>query len=326
MLFLLNKCFDENNYDIVFNTNLDDYYHPKRFISQINEISNGSLLNSTMWTYITQKSDTEEIDILKNDGKVNRIIYENNNFNWIISNNMDDYQYNGRINYESIKENLLSMNNIINHSGVCFTKKFWNSTDIHNNYLRYRYDKPYEDLSLWYRAIQNNIHISIINDNLIYYRIHDSQIGSQLIKISNNQIKLKTFSKEPNLIDIQISLVFDINLKNIYKINSIYRNILPDKKKYLFLYIPVNEKIYIEQYLLMFDQYEYILHCYDKEYKEDDYIEILKIFDMQFLLNSDYTFVIKNLNYKYNINELNNNNTIVNNDNYISGKSVILLS
>ena len=38
MLFLLNICFDHYKYDIVFNTNLDDYYHLERFKYQIEDI------------------------------------------------------------------------------------------------------------------------------------------------------------------------------------------------------------------------------------------------------------------------------------------------
>ena len=65
-----------------------------------------------------------------------------------------------KYNYEYIKKEILeNKNNVINHSCICFTKKFWNSLDKYNNKLRYRNDKPFEDLSLWYRAIDNNIKI-----------------------------------------------------------------------------------------------------------------------------------------------------------------------
>ena len=41
--------------------------------------------------------------------------------------------------------------------------------DRYNNLLRYRDDKPYEDLGLWIRAIQNNIPILNTQDNNSYW-------------------------------------------------------------------------------------------------------------------------------------------------------------
>ena len=62
-----------------------------------------------------------------------------------------------------VEEVTLSKDNPLNHSGMCFTKKFWNSKDIYGNKLRYRNDVPYEDLTLWRRAVTNkNINITII--------------------------------------------------------------------------------------------------------------------------------------------------------------------
>lgn len=191
MTFLLTKCFDEFNYDIVFNTNLDDYYDNKRFIYQLNEVNNGSYLNSSMWHYIKEYND-DSTDQIFNEG-MNCIIFNNKNFSWCDKNktNVID-SYKNTIPYTAIKQKLIvEKDNILNHSGICFTKKFWKSFDKYGNKLRYRDDKPFEDMSLWTRALENNIPITIINSDLIHYRIHSNQIGEQ----QKTFIKTKAFNK-----------------------------------------------------------------------------------------------------------------------------------
>ena len=75
MLFLLNICFDYYKYDIVFNTNLDDYYHLERFKYQIEDvIKNNSFLNSSCWQFIEEKNNK---DILSNHFKENSFFIEN---------------------------------------------------------------------------------------------------------------------------------------------------------------------------------------------------------------------------------------------------------
>ena len=306
MMFLLNKCFFDNNYDIVFNTNLDDYYNNRRFIYQIYEVNkNNSLLNSTMWTYIKQKSDYEDFDVILND--INKIIYDTD-FKWIKDYNIEDYQYgNNIIDANIVKNNILSSNNLINHSGVCFTKKFWDSTDKYNNRLKYRNDKPYEDLSLWYRAFENNINITIINQNLIYYRIHGSQIGSQLKEIQKSGVNKETFNDGPNLIDYQIGILLDINFKDIQKINNLNENIFPDKEKYYFLYINEDDESNIKEYLKDLN-ISYNIVCYNN--KLENYKDIIKLFDVSLELNSDYLIIIKDLNINFVIDTFNiENNT-----------------
>ena len=281
MMFLLNKCFNENNYDIIFNTNLDDYYNNKRFIYQIYEVNkNNSILNSSLWTCIKQKNEYEEIDI--NDHEKNILGYIDNNI---------------------LKNEMLLLNNLINHSGVCFTQKFWNLKDKYNNKLKYRNDKPYEDLSLWYRAFENNINITIINQNLIYYRIHNSQIGSQLKEIQNNGIKKETFKDGPNLIDYQIGILLNISFDNIQKINNLNKNIFPDKNKHYFLYIDIKDETNIMNYLIN-SNISYDIICYNDN-KLEDYDEIIKLYDVLIELNSDYLFIIKYFNNDFIINNFN---------------------
>ena len=310
MMFLLNKCFNENNYDIIFNTNLDDYYNNKRFIYQIYDINkNHSLLNSTLWTYIKQKSEYENIDVIYNDDDdFNKIIYKDNNFVWIKDDNIENYSYsNNIIDNNIVKNNILALNNLINHSGVCFTKKFWDSYDKYNNKLKYRDDKPYEDLSLWYRAFENNINITVINQNLIYYRRHNSQIGNELKQIQNSGIKKVTFKDGPNLVDYQIGILLDINFENTYKIKVLNANIFPNKEKYYFIYIHQNYEINIRNYLINLDIVFNIV-CYNNDNKIEKIQDIIKLFDVSIELNSDYLFVIKDLNIDFIINNINTGN------------------
>jgi hypothetical protein len=206
--------------------------------------------------------------------------------------------------YIATKNNILAYNNLINHSGVCFTQKFWNSFDKNNNRLKYRNDKPYEDLSLWYRAINNNINITIINKNLIYYRLHKSQIGSQLKDIQSSGIKKETFCNGPNLIDYQIGVLIDLNFDNILKIKNLNENIFNNKKKYYFLYIHENDDINIKNYLINLN-IEYSIVCYNND-KLENYEDIIKLFDVLIELNSDYLFIIKDLNSDFVIDSFNN--------------------
>ena len=78
-------------------------------------------------------------------------------------NKMNYYGYTTK----DIKTRLNQNKNVINHSGVCFSKKFWKSYDSELNLLRYRNDKPYEDMSLWTRTVNAGHQIGIINKNLI---------------------------------------------------------------------------------------------------------------------------------------------------------------
>jgi hypothetical protein len=231
MMFLLTKCFDEYGYDIVFNTNLDDYYDETRFINQLCDINNGSYLNSTMWHYIKQYQ--EGIDESFNEGN-NHILFKDGKFIWESDKKIKivSTMYNDEIPYSIIKQKLtVEKDNILNHSGICFTKKFWNSFDKFGNKLRYRDDKPYEDLSLWARALDNNIPVSVINKNLIHYRIHSNQIGEQQKTFKKCNIFKKDFKAGPDMSDKRI-----VNIKRIKNIDDIENLVISDKNiKYLFV-------------------------------------------------------------------------------------------
>lgn len=176
--FLLNKLFYDLNYDFVFNTNLDDYYDTKRFYYQYFDLIKGdSLLNSTLFNYITENSDGKDV----NSDSGNTFIYskEHNILTWRMNPEISDCNYNINIPYDVVKDELIKQSNCICHPGVCFTKDFWNSVDDFGNKIRYRNDKPLEDISLWKRSVEAGINIGIVNQNLVHYRIHGSQICSK---------------------------------------------------------------------------------------------------------------------------------------------------
>jgi len=315
MIFLLNKIFNELNYDIVFNTNMDDYYHPNRFLYQIDDIiKNANLLNSTMWTYITQNnSNNNDISTKGN----NTLYYNNNQFNWIKIKNLEEdiLNYNSIINtkidYTVIKNNLIKKNNIVNHSGACFTKKFWNSFDIYGNKLKYRDDKPYEDLSLWIRAVNNNIKIGIVNKYLIYYRIHENQIGTQ----KNNTEKIsivekKTFKNDIDFTSIRKGLL--VKIYNYNELEDIFIKLTELKNIYHYFYFYLENSLknkYIE--INNINNSTYIL--FDNNPSLNNDIEIIDLFDVKLEMTCDKLYV-------YNINEIyevkvNNINKKVNNIN-----------
>ena len=225
MVFLLNEGFCNLNYDIIFNTNLDDYYNDSRFYKQKECILDGYIICSTLWHYIKEKDDVEYNDLVFTK-------------EMLALNNLDS----NYISIDDIKIQLNKNNNVINHSGICFTKKIWNAYDCNNNLIRYRDDKPFEDLTLWQRVINNNHKITIINEDLIYYRIHDKQIGSQINNEVKDELVDKGFSDKPNQ-DIKRIGIF-VNNKNIKEfINNINKNLLFDYEKIYFILCYIDDKI-----------------------------------------------------------------------------------
>ena len=162
MNFILSKAFS-HDCDIVFNTNLDDYYHPNRFVKQINMVNQGYDLVSSFWYYVNENNEitnkmNHELLRLKCTGTGNPTKCTGT-----------------RSTVDGIFQQLSENNNVLNHSGVCFTKKMWSSFDKFNNRLRYDNRKPYEDLILWQKTISGGLSIGIVPDYLIYCRIKDNQ-------------------------------------------------------------------------------------------------------------------------------------------------------
>ena len=139
MNFIISKAF-EDGCDYVFNVNLDDYYHPTRFEKQLEKLKEGYDIVSSDFCYIDEDNNiTHHKNICK---------------------------------HGDIKENLLRNHNVIAHPAVAMSKNFWNSN---------RYDitkTPQEDLELWKVAIQNGYKFYIIDEELLYYRIHEKQVSN----------------------------------------------------------------------------------------------------------------------------------------------------
>jgi len=229
MVFLLNKCFVEMDYEYVFNTNLDDYYHPQRIEKQIECCNKGYVFNSTLWNYFKEEVDFEEEQGLQ--FSFERLHLEGNKYATL----------------ESVRKRLVENNhNVINHSGVCFTRKFWEGFDENGNKLRYRNDKPYEDLTFWTRAIKNDYLLTVINENLINYRLHENQIGNQN---NNNESADKGFT-QPDYTPIRYGIITIVDKQKVNLINNFlnyyHYDFFVNKKKTLF--VITDDKNYIKNY------------------------------------------------------------------------------
>lgn len=149
MNFILDASF-EDNCDLVFNTNLDDYYRSDRVEMQTKEIiTSGYDIVSSDFCYISEDE------------------FENDNI--ILNMNMKYYQLH-------IRQNLMIDHNVIAHPSVCYNKTFWSEKSN-------RYDitkTPQEDLDLWKRAINNGFSFKIIPEVLLYYRRHINQVSEKL--------------------------------------------------------------------------------------------------------------------------------------------------
>jgi hypothetical protein len=166
MNFIIDRAFSDGC-DVVFNTNLDDFYSPNRIEKQMVEIKNGADLVSSNMCYFEERDGTDTT-----------------------------LKYINFFEMGSIEKSLIGGNNVIAHPVVAFSKNFWDSN---------RYDPsevPLEDFLLWKRAASNGVKISIVNDYLLNYRLHSSQItgdnsdGSALMRknsvVPNPQVSSTT--------------------------------------------------------------------------------------------------------------------------------------
>jgi hypothetical protein len=156
------------------------------------------------------------------------------------------------IEQSSIQTRLKQNKNVINHSGVCFSIKFWKSLDSELNLLRYRNDKPYEDMSLWVRVINSGHQIGIINKNLISYRVHPNQITKNK---SNEDINIHmdldyNFKPDNEKRRVGIFLILlEFQIENLKKyLKSIEKYFVPEFKKYFFI-LTDNEKIISDKFV-----------------------------------------------------------------------------
>lgn len=139
MNFILDQAF-RDGCECVFNTNLDDFYSPDRISKQASEIEKGSDLVSSNMCYVEEKG----IDM--------------------------NLKYFNFFEMGDIENNLKGGNNIIAHPSVAFSRRFWESN-------RYNPEEiPMEDFLLWKRSISSGFKFSIVNDYLLSYRLHSSQV------------------------------------------------------------------------------------------------------------------------------------------------------
>lgn len=224
MVYLLNKCFIDNDYDIVFNTNLDDFYDINRFKYQIDCVKDGYMLNSTLMRYITEKDND---DVVTLEWTPDKYGFE------------DICESDKYIDIENIRNQLNKDHNVFNHPNICYTKEFWTSFTKNNILLRYRDDKPFEDLTLWQRACESFDNITIINKILINYRLHTNQIGEQNKKDNKDKNVDGGFKQDPdkNKMNIGIFCVCTGNYVNYVKqlIESVEQYFLTDYKKCYFI-------------------------------------------------------------------------------------------
>jgi len=139
MNFIISKAF-KAGCDVVFNTNIDDYFHPLRFEKQLKLIRSGFDIVSSNFHYI-------------NDSGIIR--------------NMD------MVRHGSIKRNLDKNHNVIAHPCIAISRKFWDRKFRYNETLIGK-----EDLDLWKRTIEGS-NFYILPDYLLFYRIHENQITKE---------------------------------------------------------------------------------------------------------------------------------------------------
>jgi len=140
MNFIIDKAFSDGC-DYVFNTNLDDCYHEERIEKQITKLDEGYDIVTSDFCYMEEINSEDRITHYKN-------IKSDTN----------------------IEFNLSYGHNVIAHPVVAYSKKFWESN-------RYNIDEiPMEDLRLWQRAIANGYKFYIMDDVLLFYRLHSNQI------------------------------------------------------------------------------------------------------------------------------------------------------
>jgi hypothetical protein len=137
----INFLFDiaiKDKVDILFNTNLDDYYHLDRFQIQIEKVKQGYDLVSSNFRIIKELDD---------------------HVKEMIMSNLD------------IKEEFNKGHNIIAHPSVCFSKNFFKKNKYNIS------DLPEEDFRLWKKTI-DKFKFYICDEFLLNYRKHNQQITS----------------------------------------------------------------------------------------------------------------------------------------------------
>lgn len=136
MNWMLDWLFNEEGYDVVGNSNLDDVYDPRWLEKAIEKIKEGYDVVSCNFR-------------LFNDGG----IYHSHHFDGL-----------------DIEKELERNHNVVCHPAVVFHRRF------HERGNRYNPDEiPYEDRELWKRAIKNS-KFTILPEHLLLHRVHSNSV------------------------------------------------------------------------------------------------------------------------------------------------------
>lgn len=137
--YLLDKSFNDGC-DLAFNINVDDYYHPHRFVMQVDKIKEGYDIISSNFARVNESNHIRSVlqfDRLDIESEANR------------------------------------GHNIIAHPVVCYSKNFWMNCDKLNPD-----EIPHDDFNLWKRSY-SKFKFHIIPEILLYQRIHQFNISKK---------------------------------------------------------------------------------------------------------------------------------------------------
>lgn len=138
---LLDTLFKTLEFDYVFNVNLDDFYDRRRFQLQLELIQSGYDLVAADFQHVEEGPGGYDV-----------------------------FGYKFPASRYSIGEELQRNHNVIGHSSVCYSKKFWLTFGNYSDSI------PKEDLLLWQKAVRSGAIIGIYPEVLMYYRRHSQQI------------------------------------------------------------------------------------------------------------------------------------------------------
>lgn len=138
--FLLDEVFDDD-LDCAFNVNIDDFYALNRFEKQIIEIERGEDVISSNFYRVDERD---------------RIV--------------------GIYNFAhlNIKKEAARGHNIIAHPACCYSKNFWTKcTKLDPQQI------PADDFHLWIRSMKNGFRFKILDEYLLYQRIHNNNVSKK---------------------------------------------------------------------------------------------------------------------------------------------------
>jgi hypothetical protein len=140
--YLLDKAFNDGC-EYAFNVNVDDYYDKFRIERQLKYLKKG-------------------YDVVSSD--------------FICVNEDDKILGYKRFHGKNISREFKNNHNVIAHPVCAYSKYFWeNCTKLKGEEI------PKDDFELWKRSI-NDFRFIIINDNLLYYRIHSNNSGNASVR------------------------------------------------------------------------------------------------------------------------------------------------